>query len=87
VVDFMQIHVRFAEPFWRVVGQRNITLEIVEGARVGDLMTLLIQQYPALEHEFEKADAIVFVGDEGASPETTLSDGVLVHLIWPVAGG
>ena len=51
----MQIHIRLAEPFWRPVGKRNLTLSITEGSRVSDLLAVLRQDYPALSAELDQS--------------------------------
>lgn len=83
----MQIQVRFAEPFWRVIGQRNITLELEENANIAMLLALLQQQYPKLTAEFEESPPMIFVGEDEASADTILEDDNTVHLVWPIAGG
>ncbi len=83
----MQISVRLAEPFWHSVGQRQLEIELQEGARVSDLLALLRRRYPALEREFTEAPPHVFLGDQEGTAETLLEDGCAVHLVWPVAGG
>jgi sulfur carrier protein ThiS len=83
----MQITVRLAEPFWRSVGQRNLELELAEGSSVADLLTILHQRYPALVKEFTETPPHVFFGEREVVPETPLTDGGRVHLVWPIAGG
>lgn len=83
----MRIHVRLAEPFWRTVGQRELSLELKERAQVTDLLALLRQRYPALGREMDEIIPHIFIGEEEASPQTPLTEGARVHLVWPVAGG
>ena len=83
----MNIHVRLAEPFWRVVGQRNLDVELTAGSRMADLLAALLAQYPALAQEFADAPPLLFVGEDEADEETALADGRHVHLVWPIAGG
>lgn len=83
----MQITVRLAEPFWRAVGQRDLKLELGDRARISDLMTHLRQQYPGLAEEIDAAPPHIFLGEEEADLQTSLSEGDHVQLVWPVAGG
>lgn len=83
----MRIYVRLAEPFWRVVGQRDLDLELEPNSQVADLLALLLSCYPALEKELSAAPPYIFVGEEEVDHQTPLTDGDKVHLIWPVAGG
>ena len=84
----MKIRVRFAEPFWRQVGQRDIKLDLEQdSSTIGDLITLLCQQYPGLADEMENAPPLIFIGEEEVDMKTHLTDNAQVHFVWPVAGG
>ena len=83
----MNTFVRLAEPFWRSVGQRDLELNLDEGARVADVLKALIERYPALEKELASTPPHLFAEEQEASPETPLTDGCHVYLMWPVAGG
>lgn len=83
----MRIHVRFAEPFWRTVGQRDLELEIEQDAVVADLLDVLRQRYPTLAQEMKETSPHIFVGEDEASDETQLEEDSYVHLVWAVAGG
>lgn len=84
----MKIQVRFAEPFWRQVGQRDIKVELEQDSNtIGDLLALLFQKYPSLAEEMEDAPPLIFVGEEEADTNTILTDKDRVHFVWPVAGG
>jgi molybdopterin converting factor small subunit len=83
----MRITVRLAEPYWQAVGKRNLEMDLVEGARLADLLALLSRQYPALSKELTETYLIAFVGDSPVDPETALADGNRVHLVWPIGGG
>ena len=83
----MQVHVRFAEPFWRAVGEREIDIEINSDAVVGDLLSLLIKRYSSLGQEFKEAPPVIFLEDEEIGSETQLTEGCKLHFIWPIAGG
>lgn len=83
----MQVQVRLAEPFWRVVGDRRISVELADGACVSELLDQLGRQYPDLVREFDEAPPLIFVGDDEGEADTILSEGAHVHLVWPIAGG
>ncbi|MCP5094800.1 MAG: MoaD/ThiS family protein [Chloroflexi bacterium] len=83
----MLVHVRLAEPFWRAVGQRRITVELALGARVADLLAQLCAKHPTLSQEIEEAPPLIFIGDDDGEMETVLTEGAQVHLVWPIAGG
>ncbi len=83
----MRIHIRLAEPFWRTVGKRKLSLELKKGACVKELMAELRKRYPDLTKEMEEIPPVIFVGEEEASDETCLEDDDHVYLVWPIAGG
>jgi molybdopterin converting factor small subunit len=83
----MKVNLRLGEPFWRAVGERNLVVELPDGATVGDLLTLLQGRYPALAAEMEEAAPQVVVGDEVAGTAVTLANDAAVYLLWPIAGG
>lgn len=83
----MRVHVRLGEPFWRVVGQREVTVELPAGSRLADLLAHLRQAYPALDAELVEAPPLLFRGDEEAAPDDPLAPDDRVHLLWPIAGG
>jgi molybdopterin converting factor small subunit len=83
----MKINVRLAEPFWRSVGQRDLTLEVDEGARVSDVVERLCILYPSLGKELAENPPLLFVDEHEVTPENLLVDGNRVYLMWPVAGG
>lgn len=84
----MQVHVRLAEPFWRQVGQRNITVELAKDANtVGDLLASLRERYPPLTEEMEDLPPLIILDEEEVGVETMLEDGSRIHLLWAVAGG
>ena len=81
------VHIRLAEPFWRIVGQRELELELKQPSQVSDLLALLFQRYPKLEEALTEAEAHIFLGDEEVDLQAQLTDGAQVHLVWPIAGG
>jgi len=83
----MLIYVRLAEPFWRAVGRRDLELDLNDSTRIADLLGLLQAQYPALEQEMVEAPPQIFIDEAETSPDTLLTEGARVHLVWAVAGG
>ena len=83
----MQIHIRFAEPFWRAVGLREIEMDINPASRADDLLAALRDKYPSLGIEFDQTPPHIFIGDVEMTRDSLLTDGARVHLVWPIAGG
>jgi molybdopterin converting factor small subunit len=83
----MQVTIRFGEPFWRVIGQRNLAVEIEPGESVNSLLTQLCEEYPDLTKEFSDAPPSIFVNEEPAQDDSVLTDGAHIHLVWAVSGG
>ncbi|MBW8012375.1 MAG: MoaD/ThiS family protein [Chloroflexi bacterium] len=83
----MQVRVRFAEPFWRSIGEREIEIELDSNTLVGDLIGLLTQRYSSLGQEFNEAPPVIFLGDEEVDRETFLTEDCQIHFVWPLAGG
>lgn len=83
----MQIHIRLAEPFWRAVGLREIEMTMNPASRTDDLLVALRGQYPSLGIEFDQTPPHIFIGDVEMTPDSLLTDGARVHLVWPIAGG
>ena len=81
------IHVRLAEPFWRVIGERDLELTLTADTTVLGLLSHLGELYPDLKSELRQTPPHVFVGDTEADSEARLKDGARVHLVWPIAGG
>ena len=83
----MNIQVRFAEPFWRVVGQRNLEMRMASESNVRGLLALLCKQYPGISAEMAESTTILFVNEEEVDMDTILEEGDQVHILWPIAGG
>lgn len=85
----MNIDVRLGEPFWRQIGQKEISIEVPSGASVGDLINSLSSLYPDLRSYLKDAEVppTIFLNDELASMDTLLHDGDCPTLIWAVSGG
>ena len=83
----MQIHIRLAEPFWRIIDQRDITVELDRGATLSDLIIELQQRFPALAQEMDTTHPTIIVGDDEADVDLHLQEGMVLHFVWPIAGG
>lgn len=83
----MNVQVRFAEPFWRVVGQRNLRIEMVSESSLRGLLALLCKQYPGISTEMAENTTLLFVNEEEVDMDTILEEGDEVHILWPIAGG
>jgi molybdopterin converting factor small subunit len=84
----MIIKVRLTEPFWRQVGQRDITVTLAQNSNtISDLITFLCQKYPGLADELESAPPLIIIGEEEADTKTKLTDEDQVYFVWPVTGG
>lgn len=83
----MQIHIRLAEPFWRAVGKRDLSLNVADGSRVSDLLAMLRREYPALSAEMDQWPPHIFMEEMDVDPTSSLIEQAHVHLVWPVAGG
>jgi hypothetical protein len=87
MADALLINIRLSEPYWRSAGRRDLQLELPYGSRLKDLLALLFERFPSLEHEMVDAPPAIFVGDSEADPDTKLETDSLVHFVWPIAGG
>ena len=85
----MKITVRLGEPFWRVAGQRQLTVGVAPDQTVAHAVDALMRRYPALASEFHNGEVkpMLFVNDDEACPETPLADGTTLHIVWPISGG
>ena len=87
MADALLINIRLSEPYWRSAGRRDLQLELPYGSRLKDLLALLFERFPSLEHEMVDAPPAIFVGDSEADPDTKLDTDSQVHVVWPIAGG
>jgi MoaE-MoaD fusion protein len=81
----MQVRVRYLGMLKEIAGREDETVEVADGARLGDLYGTLQQRIPQLL-EFRHAIALA-VNYEYSNKETLLRDGDEVALIPPVSGG
>jgi molybdopterin converting factor small subunit len=85
----MKIDVKLGEPFWRQIGQKQISLELHTGALVQDLINELVVLYPALQDYLSKEEVppIVVLKDEIVEMDTSLHEGDRPTLMWAISGG
>ncbi|MFN8481504.1 MAG: molybdopterin converting factor subunit 1 [Anaerolineae bacterium] len=65
------------------VGAREMTLDVADGATVGDVWETLRERYPRLR----TARPAAAVNQEYAEPDTVVHDGDEIAFIPPVSGG
>jgi MoaE-MoaD fusion protein len=81
----MRVRVRLFAQLHEVVGEREVTLDLADGATVAELRTQLASRYPALGPHL--ANAVCAVDEEYVAPDRPLREGDDVALIPPVSGG
>jgi molybdopterin converting factor subunit 1 len=81
----MRIHVRLFARARDLAGSDRLTIELPEGATVGQLRRMLTTQYPKLAGLLEHS--ALAVADEFAADNQPLSVGDEVALLPPVSGG
>lgn len=81
----MKVRARFFTSFRDAVGQRELELEVAEGATVAGLLAQLQEEYPKLAG-FGR-DLMVAVNTEYSELDHPLSAGDEVAFIPPVSGG
>lgn len=93
----MHISLKFGDPLWRTVGQRQLNLDLPDGATVGDALTALASAYPEAGKEMRLGttesdfyyslfvnDRLVIFANRQTSP---LKDGDVISVLLPLAGG
>jgi molybdopterin converting factor subunit 1 len=68
-----------------ISGTRELNLEFLEGSRVSDIKSLVLQKYPALQKNMDTI--IVAMNHEFAFDEQIVVDGAEVAMFPPVSGG
>ena len=81
----MTVQIRFFAGLVPIVGEKSIEMALPAGATVGTLRDQLVVQYPVLEPFM--TTYVCAVGEEMREPEYALTDGDLVDVIPPIAGG
>ncbi len=67
--------------------QGTVSLDLINGSRVKDLISMLETGYPAIGELIQKKKVLVSVNQEIAHEETEIRDGDEVALLPPFAGG
>jgi molybdopterin converting factor small subunit len=67
--------------------QGTVSLNLINGSRVKDLISMLETGYPAIGELIQKKKVLVSVNQEIAHEETEIRDGDEVALLPPFAGG
>lgn len=85
----IEITVQLGEPLWRLVGAKNVTLQLEEKVTVADLIHELGTCYPMLAEylDDEQVPPTVFLDDQIADMETTLTADDRPILLWALMGG
>ena len=85
----MNVTLRLGEPFWRAIQARAVSLQLADDARLADALSALVARYPALAADLSNGEAqpAVFLGDEMASRDSRLREGMEIHIVWLVSGG
>jgi molybdopterin converting factor small subunit len=79
------VHVRFFAGLVPIVGEKSIEMALPPGATVATLRDQLVARYPVLEPFM--TTYVCAVSEEMRMPEYVLTDGDLVDIIPPIAGG
>jgi molybdopterin converting factor small subunit len=79
----MNIQVRLGAGISKTSGVSRLSLTLDQGASVGDLQKILLDQYPA----FQIKTAVTVIDGEHVSLVTPLADGQEVAFLLPIAGG
>ena len=85
----MKVTIRLGEPFWRAAGQREVIVAIERGATVAYALAVLAKRHPSLAPELNNGEIqpALFVNDESARPESPVTEGATIHIVWPASGG
>ncbi|HET7035067.1 MAG TPA: molybdenum cofactor biosynthesis protein MoaE [Thermomicrobiaceae bacterium] len=81
----MRVTVRYFAAIREAIGARGETRELPEGTSAGQLVDLLVADYPAID-PLRRSSALM-INHAYAPPEQTLREGDEVALIPPVSGG
>ncbi len=81
----MRVTVRFFAAHREATGQRDCSADVPDGARAGDVLTLLYGRFPALS---AAAHSVAFAVNRQQVPaDTVLHEGDELALLPPMAGG
>ena len=93
----MQIDVKMGDPLWRAVGQRQIGLELTDGATVADALAQLQRTYPDFRASLDAGGTRLgvpfnfFVNrklvKDGDLAQRRLKEGDKLYILAPIVGG
>lgn len=81
----MRVTVRYFALVREITGKRSEERELLEGASVADLLTAIVESYPAVARV--RDTAMLMVNQDYVQPDHRLADGDEFALIPPVSGG
>lgn len=81
----MKVDIRLFAALREVLGRGEVTLNVSEGATVGELQGQLMREYPAVEAFL--ATLVWAVNEDYVSAEHRLREGDEIALIPPISGG
>ncbi|MPZ47994.1 MAG: molybdopterin converting factor [Dehalococcoidia bacterium] len=81
----MKVNLRLFAALHDLVGARQVSLELEDGATIDDLKARLSEVYPALQPMIKTV--VCAIGEEYVSPSERVPAGAEVALIPPVSGG
>jgi hypothetical protein len=85
----MMITFHLGEPFWRVVGARQVVLKLTAPLSVAEALQALMVLHPTLAKDLsgQEAPPLIFLNDAEVETTTLLTSDSTLHLVWPVSGG
>jgi molybdopterin converting factor small subunit len=81
----VNVQVRLGAGLARLAGTSQFTVDLDDGATVGDLLVNLEQSYPNLAGQFDRA--LPVVSGSHVAHNQTLERGQDIALLFPAAGG
>lgn len=81
----MKVNIRLFAALREVLGRGEVTLNVSEGATVGELQGQLMREYPAVEALLPTL--VWAVNEDYVSAEHRLREGDEIALIPPISGG
>lgn len=81
----MTVNVRLFAGLHQLVGERELRLELRDGATISELRDTLGEQYPIVQPFLPTL--VCAVDEEMVEPEQVLTDGARIDLIPPIQGG